>query len=134
MCFPRKASEGIDFTDKLARLVILLGIPYPQFKDPPIVVKKLYNNRDKIYPGKIWYKDQAFRPVNQTIGISIRNTKDWASIFLLDIRYSQDLIKNRLSKWIKENLKIYPKYSDNCKKDLKISFNHVQIILIRLQV
>jgi len=33
-----KIAEGMDFTDEMARLVILIGIPYPPFKDEKIVL------------------------------------------------------------------------------------------------
>jgi len=32
----------MDFTDEMARLVILIGIPYPPFKDEKIVLKTQY--------------------------------------------------------------------------------------------
>ena len=37
-----KLSEGIDFTDKLARAVFLIGIPYPPITDKKIECKKKY--------------------------------------------------------------------------------------------
>ncbi len=39
-----KLSQGIDFSDQLARAVILVGIPYPALKDPKIQGKKAYVN------------------------------------------------------------------------------------------
>jgi Rad3-related DNA helicase len=35
-----KVSEGIDFPDGMCRSVILVGIPYPNVKDPFIIEKK----------------------------------------------------------------------------------------------
>ena len=40
MVFNGKFSEGVDFKNELARLVVILGIPYANFKDNSIVVKK----------------------------------------------------------------------------------------------
>ena len=37
-----KLSEGIDFTDKLARAVFLVGVPYPPTTDKKIECKKKY--------------------------------------------------------------------------------------------
>lgn len=31
-----KSSEGLDFSDRLARAVVLVGIPYPMLKDPKV--------------------------------------------------------------------------------------------------
>jgi regulator of telomere elongation helicase 1 len=37
-----RISEGLDFSDKAARAVIVVGIPYPQMTDPKIILKKEY--------------------------------------------------------------------------------------------
>jgi Rad3-related DNA helicase len=37
-----KVSEGIDFPDGMCRAVILVGVPYPNIKDPFIIEKKLH--------------------------------------------------------------------------------------------
>ena len=37
-----KFSEGFDFTDEMARMVILVGIPYPPIKDLKVELKKAY--------------------------------------------------------------------------------------------
>ena len=37
-----KLSEGIDFCDDAARCVIVFGIPYPNYKDPRIILKRHY--------------------------------------------------------------------------------------------
>ena len=34
-----KIAEGMDFTDEMARLVLLVGIPYPPCKDEKILLK-----------------------------------------------------------------------------------------------
>ena len=41
-------SEGIDFKDELARLVIILGIPYQNIRNERVIIKKAslkYNHR-----------------------------------------------------------------------------------------
>ena len=42
MVFGGKFSEGIDFKNELARLVIIMGIPYANFNDNSITSKKEY--------------------------------------------------------------------------------------------
>jgi Rad3-related DNA helicase len=37
-----RISEGLDFSDNLARLVLVVGIPYPQLTDPKVILKQLY--------------------------------------------------------------------------------------------
>ena len=35
-----RISEGLDFSDRAARCVIIVGISYPQMTDPKVVLKK----------------------------------------------------------------------------------------------
>jgi Fanconi anemia group J protein len=44
-------SEGIDFSDSRARLVITVGIPFPALKDPQVQEKRLFNNQLCKLPG-----------------------------------------------------------------------------------
>ncbi len=37
-----KLSEGLDFSDDTARMVIVIGIPYPQVNDPKVILKQNY--------------------------------------------------------------------------------------------
>lgn len=62
-----QVSEGLDFTDKNARAVIVIGIPFPNVKDTKVNLKKKYNDagqRDQsrsLLTGDQWYSQQAFR-------------------------------------------------------------------------
>jgi len=37
-----RMSEGLDFSDNAARMVIIVGIPYPQMNDAKIILKRNY--------------------------------------------------------------------------------------------
>jgi regulator of telomere elongation helicase 1 len=37
-----RMSEGLDFSDNAARMVIIIGIPFPQMYDPKIILKRNY--------------------------------------------------------------------------------------------
>jgi Rad3-related DNA helicase len=46
-----KLSEGIDFSDRDARAVVVTGIPYPSVRDAKVTI--LYNSISaKTFPGK----------------------------------------------------------------------------------
>ncbi|CAG5091765.1 Oidioi.mRNA.OKI2018_I69.PAR.g13234.t1.cds [Oikopleura dioica] len=56
-----KLSEGIDFKDARARVVVVTGIPYPPMQDPKIKEKMAYLDKrqreeDDNITGKEWYK------------------------------------------------------------------------------
>jgi regulator of telomere elongation helicase 1 len=73
-----RMSEGIDFTDDAARMVIVVGIPYPNLTDPKIILRRNYLDQKKrlnwkSLSGQEWYNQQATRAVNQSIGRVIRH-------------------------------------------------------------
>ena len=42
-----RISEGLDFSDKAARMVIVVGIPFPMMTDPKVILKKEYLDSKK---------------------------------------------------------------------------------------
>jgi len=37
-----RLSEGLDFSDNAARMVIIIGIPFPQMYDAKVILKRNY--------------------------------------------------------------------------------------------
>ncbi|ELQ73865.1 Helicase of the DEAD superfamily, partial [Trachipleistophora hominis] len=103
-----KASEGTDFKDKLARAVILVGMPCPNIKE--IGVELMRNHR----PG--WYENQIFKAVNQAIGRCVRHRMDWGGVFLVDVRYRRD--KDRLCGWCRDRM-VYGEYFGDVVDDFR---------------
>lgn len=114
-----RISEGLDFSDNAARCVCIVGIPYPQSKDPKVILKKEYLDarqrearmrRDQNglvgISGKDWYNIQATRSVNQAIGRVIRHVQDFGSILLIDSRFAWPSNRNAISKWLRDRIKI----------------------------
>ena len=106
-----KASEGIDFSDYRARAVVIVGIPYPPFKDPYVMGKRKYldeirsksgmNEKRMHSTGEEWYATQAARAVNQAIGRVIRHKDDFGAIVLFDERFCSARQRSRLSSWLR---------------------------------
>ncbi|KAI9316736.1 helicase C-terminal domain-containing protein [Dichotomocladium elegans] len=101
-----KVSEGIDFTDNNCRAVVALGIPYPNFKEVTIELKRAYNDTrhkrgDQVMDSSEWYNTQAYRAINQALGRCIRHRKDWGAVILLESRFTQARNVSQLSKWIR---------------------------------
>lgn len=106
-----KVSEGIDFPDRMARAVLLVGIPYPNVKDTRISLKKKYNDMKialeperagQLLSGGNWYTLQAFRSINQAAGRCIRHRYDFGAIVYLDERFLQPHIQRSMSKWVQK--------------------------------
>ncbi|XP_056648958.1 regulator of telomere elongation helicase 1 homolog [Diorhabda sublineata] len=121
-----KVSEGLDFVDANGRAVLITGLPYPPFKDPKVVLKKEYLNRcnveDKAFlKGQDWYNLEATRAVNQAIGRVIRHKDDYGAILLLDSRFNNPVLKNHMSLWIRNSIKVSRNFGE-LMKDLRSFF------------
>jgi DNA repair helicase Rad3 len=116
------SSEGIDFADDLARLVIVVGVPYPNLGDTKVTLKKEFldetlrnslrtpgssNNGVRKLTSGDWYTQCATKAVNQALGRVIRHVDDYGSMILIDNRYSELLRKQCFSKWLRERARVY---------------------------
>ena len=113
-------SEGMNFKDDMARLVIVIGIPYAMLYDPKVLLKKefqdefnklLYKDeksrRLKKISGSEWYSQNAIKCVNQSLGRVIRHSNDYGAMILIDTRYQYIVRKNYISLWMRNKCKIY---------------------------
>jgi len=110
------SSEGIDFSDEKARMVIIIGIPYPNLGDMKVNLKKEFLDEYARKPNKMpslklksseWYLQNALKAVNQALGRVIRHTYDFGSMILIDTRYKELVKQNSFSKWLRENHEVY---------------------------
>ncbi|RXW24469.1 hypothetical protein EST38_g1370 [Candolleomyces aberdarensis] len=126
-----KLSEGLNFADDLARAVVIVGLPFPNLGSPELrermkYVKMLEEKRligsadtNKREPGKDaaaeLYENMCMNAVNQSIGRAIRHRNDWASLLLLDRRYANPSIRNKLPKWIRKELVVSEGFGQTIK-------------------
>lgn len=111
-------SEGINFSDDLARAVVMVGLPYPNAYSGEMVAKMKFIETSVLKNGgttqaakeksKIYYENLCMRAVNQSVGRSIRHIKDYSTIYLIDKRFQYPRIKNKLSGWVKERINNNP--------------------------
>ena len=107
-----RISEGLDFSDNAARLVIIVGIPYPQMADARVILKQDFLDRTvasqtaaaQKFSGKDWFGQQATRAVNQAIGRVIRHVQDYGAILLLDERFGWASNQKSISKWLRDQV------------------------------
>ena len=107
-----RISEGLDFSDDAARMVIVIGIPFPQMYDAKVILKKNYlDSRVKCQlSGRDWYNQQATRSVNQAIGRVIRHVQDYGAVVLIDSRYTFQSNKSQISKWLRDSIKEHSQF------------------------
>ncbi|CAH1389750.1 unnamed protein product [Nezara viridula] len=106
-----KLSEGLNFSDELGRCVIVVGMPYPNIKSPELIEKMKYLEQNiRNGAGKEHYEACCMKAVNQSIGRAIRHRSDFATVLLLDQRYSSQKVLNLLPAWIMKSLKIQEQF------------------------
>ncbi|KAM7290819.1 Fanconi anemia group J protein homolog, partial [Ixodes scapularis] len=98
-----RISEGMDFADNLARVVVSIGIPFPSIVQDDVRLKMEFNDTTKpqVLNGREWYRIQAMRAVNQAVGRCIRHSKDWGAMLLVDQRFLQCDTWKDMCNWIK---------------------------------
>ena len=118
-----KLSAGINFSDKLGRAVIAVGLPFPNAQGAEwkakigFVEHTSYNKLSKAnhlseqqrkmqaqVAARDFYENACMRAVNQCIGRAIRHRNDWAAILLVDRRYSSQRIQGKLPRWIRASM------------------------------
>ncbi|XP_028139736.1 ATP-dependent DNA helicase DDX11 isoform X2 [Diabrotica virgifera virgifera] len=102
-----KLSEGLNFSDDLGRCVIVVGLPYANITAADLKEKMNYLDKTEGQgSGQKFYENQCMKAVNQCIGRAVRHRNDYATVLLLDERYSRASVKNALPNWIKRSLKV----------------------------
>ena len=133
-------SEGMNFKDDMARMVIVIGIPYAMLYDPKIQLKKEFqddfnklmlkdekNKNIKRLSGSEWYSQNAIKCVNQSLGRVIRHSNDYGAMILIDTRYQYIVRKNYISLWMRNKCKIFNKNNNKSFfDDMKKFFENVE--------
>ena len=143
------SSEGINFNDDLARMVIVIGIPYANLMDVKVQLKKEFldefngnifkyikDTKIKRLTSNDWYTQSATKTVNQALGRVIRHIDDYGSMVLIDFRYREIVNKGLISKWIKGACKFYVNseiFKDNEKffQDMKSFIKNKKLKVIK---
>ena len=118
-----KLSEGINFSDKLGRAVVAVGLPFANINDAELKAKLLHVAQSKHDTAikqrsltevdskalrkaaeQDFYTNACMRAVNQCIGRAIRHKNDYAAILLVDSRFATERIESRLPGWIRANM------------------------------
>ena len=110
-----KLSEGFDFSDSMARCVVIIGIPYASNQDTRIKAKREYldyirqENRGVNIgvDSNTWYTSKALRATNQALGRVIRHKRDYGVILLFDSRFCAKGVERGISSWAVDNKKTY---------------------------
>ncbi len=138
-------SEGLNFTDDLARAVVIIGLPFANLSSPELRERMNYVRRQEEQrrgakasagtkdAGTELYENMCMNAVNQSIGEfhdmtpylsrltrsvgrAIRHRGDWASLMLVDSRYATPKIRNKLPNWIGKNVTVAETFGETMKQ------------------
>jgi len=121
-----KLSEGLNFSDELARAVVVVGLPFANKNSPELQERMRYVNEVEKRVGKKrlpgakdaaseLYENMCMSAVNQSIGRAIRHRMDWASLILVDQRYCSANIQNKLPAWIRDGVTVCDGFGQTMK-------------------
>jgi chromosome transmission fidelity protein 1 len=123
-----KLSEGINFSDRLGRCVVVVGLPYPNIHSPdwkarleyiesttlshlrqqdnhtgqgPAALSEAQMQAQAKQAARDFYENACMRAVNQCIGRAIRHRGDYAAVVLVDRRFAVGRIRGKLPGWIR---------------------------------
>ena len=117
-----KLSEGINFSDKLGRAVVAVGLPFPnangaEWKAKVKHIEEVRYNQCKSegkaesecrtaanHASREYYENACMRSVNQSVGRAIRHQKDYAAILMVDRRFATERIRKKLPGWIQASM------------------------------
>ncbi|KAG0091144.1 DEAD H (Asp-Glu-Ala-Asp His) box helicase 11 [Podila epicladia] len=126
-----KMSEGINFSDRLGRGVIMVGMPFPNKGSAELQERMRYMDQvqqleqdhfpsgttstKRMTAGSEYYENLCMRAVNQSIGRAIRHRGDYAVIVLLDKRYDTPRIRKKLPGWIGSSIEVCEQFGPAVK-------------------
>ncbi|KAG1822586.1 helicase C-terminal domain-containing protein [Suillus subaureus] len=112
-----KLSEGLNFSDDLARAVVVIGLPFANKNSPELQERMRHANQIESRSavrrhagGKDaaaeMYENMCMNAVNQSIGRAIRHRGDWASLVLIDRRFTSPAIRGKLPQWLRDDVAV----------------------------
>ncbi|UKJ88766.2 RNA helicase [Theileria orientalis] len=113
--FGGNQSEGVDFSDELARLVLLVGIPYPP-DNIKLKIKRDYYSKKALQCSNESSSENymtlsneqrtllCYKTINQCIGRAMRHKGDYAVVILLDSRYRNREASQYLMNYVKKSI------------------------------
>ncbi|KAK6590483.1 helicase [Cryptosporidium xiaoi] len=99
-------SEGVNFSDKLCRGLIIISLPFPQ--NSRLLISKENYFKENICDNEEQYrKIMCMKTVNQCIGRAIRHKNDYSAIILIDSRYENLSVMKMLPNWLHDHINTY---------------------------
>lgn len=109
-----KLSEGINFSDELGRVVMVIGMPFANPED--VEIQERLKAITKGCPSKRrqLIESECMTVVNQSIGRAVRHANDFAAVLLMDNRFSRPSVLEKLPGFIKRDVCVAQSFTQIC--------------------
>lgn len=97
-----KLSEGINFSDALGRAVVMVGMPFANAAQ--VETGEMLKRFGSASERSAFLENQCMTVVNQCIGRAVRHKRDYATILLMDRRYSRRRVIEKLPRFVRRDL------------------------------
>lgn len=99
--------RGVDLPDDLARVVVVLKVPYPNLGDKQVAARFYGHGRS----GRVWYTIQTIRTLCQATGRGVRHEEDHCDTYILDGEFMRLWKEYRhiFPRWWRDAVQLKPK-------------------------
>lgn len=118
-----KLSEGINFTDDLGRLVIMVGMPFGNAMH--IETSEMLRSAGGSSQSAQLLENECMTVVNQCVGRAVRHRMDFAGIILMDKRFSRRSTMEQLPQFVKRNLRCCTRFDEVQREIHRFFHRHV---------
>lgn len=107
-----RLSEGINFSDDLGRLVVIVGMPFANARDVECAEMLLAvpNQRQRSQT----LLNSCMTVVNQSVGRAVRHRNDYAVVALVDSRFNRKQTSELLPSFVSRNMKSVSRVAEAC--------------------
>ncbi|CAN8067289.1 unnamed protein product [Agarophyton chilense] len=114
-----KLSEGINFSDELGRMVVVVGMPFANAMQ--LEAREVLSQMNTAEEKSDHLENECLTIVNQSIGRAVRHRNDFASIVLMDQRFGRSTSIQKLPGFVKRDIRVVSSFSE-LESDLKRFF------------
>lgn len=107
-----KLSEGMNFSDDLGRVVIMVGMPFANARN--IETAQVLNNITDSNQRNEYLENECMTVVNQCVGRAVRHRQDYATILLFDCRFGRQRVMDKLPAFIKRDVVVSSSFDHLC--------------------
>lgn len=109
-----KLSEGINFSDELGRVVMVVGMPFANMDNVETQERLKAITNGCPSKKRQLMESECMTIVNQSIGRAVRHANDFAAVLLIDSRFGRQSVLDKLPGFIKRDVRVAQSLAHIC--------------------